>query len=74
MFKILDMIFVRTIEKDNGIKFSKEQLDEARFNDGHISTRVSGRYLHFKIPIIFLHDLIQDHSLSLGQNGTSPWD
>lgn len=74
MFKILDMVYVRTIEKSCGFTFTKLQLEEARFNDGHISLRIDGKFSYFRIPVVTLYDLIQDHALSNNQNSVSPWE
>lgn len=74
MFKILDLIYVRTIEKNHGFEFSRAQLEEAKFNEGHVGVRIEGRYHYFHIPIICLSDLIQDSRLTDSPNQVSPWD
>lgn len=74
MFKILDLIYIKTVEKSYGFKFSRSQLEEAKFNEGHISVRFEGRFYYFRIPIVTLNDLIQDSSLANNQNTVSPWD
>ncbi|MNL27044.1 hypothetical protein D3C87_1486090 [compost metagenome] len=58
MFKILDPLYILTVQRNFGFVFTTGQLEEARSNEGHISVRLEGKYHHFQIPIVSLRDLI----------------
>lgn len=74
MFKILDLIYVKTIEKSHGFEFSRSQLEEARFNEGHVGVRIEGRFHYFRIPFVCLRDLIEDSRITDSADQASPWD
>ena len=72
MFKILDALYILSVQKNFGFKFTTEQLEEARFNEGHVSVQLSRKTYHFKIPIIHLNDLLVCHHTDLSEE-LKPW-
>lgn len=71
MFVVLDMIYVRSVEKSFDFKFSQSQIEDARANEGHVAVRIDGRYKHFCIPLVKLKDLLTNHYEQVEPE--SPW-
>lgn len=72
MFVILDALYIKTVEKQFGFKFSASQIEEARSNEGHVGVRIEGKYQHFRIPIVHLKDLLPSYH-DVEVEVPSPW-
>lgn len=72
MFKILDPLYILSVQRSYAFKFTKDQLEEARANEGHVGVRISGRYYHFRIPIVSLRDLTPSY-YEIEDEVQAPW-
>lgn len=72
MFKILDPLYIRTNEKHLNFRFTQDQLEEARANEGHVGVRINGRFYHFRIPMVSLRDLLPSH-YDYVEEVSTPW-
>lgn len=72
MFVILDPLYIRAKEREFEFIFTKDQLEEARANDGHVGVRIKGQYRHFRIPLVCLRDLLPSH-YDYVEEGPTPW-
>ncbi len=61
MQTILDVLWIKTYEKNNNIKITKEQLTEALLNGGEVEIKIKNKPTHLSIPTLnFPYDLINE--------------